>query len=168
MSVKFKVRFTMSGETVFALIAKMLPIEDLEVEEVPVKSLAERAIAIHKIAHKPKGMPMKLDSGINKVEDLEVEEVPVKSLAERAIAIHKIAHKPKGKGSAGRRPMNLDSGINKVILEALSSGPKRALELQIPIKAGGWSVSSVNSRLEFLRVRGIVVRVGDGTWRKAS
>ena len=166
MSVKFKVRFTISGETVFALIAKMLPIEDLEVEEIPVKSLAERAI--HKIAHKPKGkgsagrMPMKLDSGINKVEDLEVEEVLVKSLAERAIAIHKIAHKPKG------MPMKLDSGINKVILEALSSGPKRALELQIPIKAGGWSVSSVNSRLEFLRVRGIVVRVGDGMWRKAS
>ena len=30
MSVNFKVGFTISGETLFALIAKMLPIENLE------------------------------------------------------------------------------------------------------------------------------------------
>jgi hypothetical protein len=35
MAVKFKVGFTMSAETLFGIIAKFLPIEDLHVEEVP-------------------------------------------------------------------------------------------------------------------------------------
>jgi hypothetical protein len=35
MPVKFNVGFTISGETLFALIAKFLPVDDLHVEEVP-------------------------------------------------------------------------------------------------------------------------------------
>ena len=34
MAVKFKVAFTMSAETLFGIIAKFLPIEDLHVEEI--------------------------------------------------------------------------------------------------------------------------------------
>ena len=34
MSVKFKVGFTMSAETLFRIIAKFVPVEDLEVEEI--------------------------------------------------------------------------------------------------------------------------------------
>ena len=34
MSVKFKLGFTVSAETLFGLLSKMLPIEDLSVEEV--------------------------------------------------------------------------------------------------------------------------------------
>jgi hypothetical protein len=34
MAVKFKVGFTMSAETLFGIIAKFLPIEDLQVEEI--------------------------------------------------------------------------------------------------------------------------------------
>jgi hypothetical protein len=37
MTVKFKVGFTMSAETLFSIMAKILPIEDLSVEEVPEK-----------------------------------------------------------------------------------------------------------------------------------
>jgi len=102
------------------------------------------------------------------IEDLEVEELPAGTLAERAIAMHKLTHAIKGKGSHGRLPMKLDRGINKIILEALSTGPKRALELHPPVVAGGWSKSSVNSRLEFLREKGIVEPIGDGTWRRIS
>jgi hypothetical protein len=39
MAVKFKVGFTMSAETLFSIIAKMLPIEDLQVEEVQPRAL---------------------------------------------------------------------------------------------------------------------------------
>jgi hypothetical protein len=35
MAVKFRLGFTLSAETLFGLMAKMLPIEDLQVEEVP-------------------------------------------------------------------------------------------------------------------------------------
>lgn len=34
MSVKFKLGFTVSAETLFTLLSKMLPIDDLSVEEV--------------------------------------------------------------------------------------------------------------------------------------
>jgi hypothetical protein len=49
--VKFKIGFTIPADTMFDLIAKLLPIEDFSVEELPIKTLAERAIAI---AHRPK------------------------------------------------------------------------------------------------------------------
>jgi hypothetical protein len=52
--VKFKIGFTIPSDTLIAMIAKFLPIEDLEVEEiVPKPTLAERAIAIHKLTPKP-------------------------------------------------------------------------------------------------------------------
>jgi hypothetical protein len=35
MTMKFKVGFTISAETLFGIIAKFLPVEDLHVEEVP-------------------------------------------------------------------------------------------------------------------------------------
>jgi hypothetical protein len=55
MSVKFKIGFTIAGETLFAMVAKMLPIEDLSVEELaPKPTLAERAIAVPKITHRAK------------------------------------------------------------------------------------------------------------------
>ena len=46
MTVKFKVGFTMSAETLFSIIAKFLPIEDLQVEEVPeLKTIKHEKIA---------------------------------------------------------------------------------------------------------------------------
>ena len=47
MAVKFKVGFTMSAETLFGIIAKFLPIEDLQVEEIGV---SEKLPKIGKIA----------------------------------------------------------------------------------------------------------------------
>lgn len=46
MAVKFKVAFTMSAETLFLIMAKVLPIEDLHVEEVP----EHKTIKVEKIA----------------------------------------------------------------------------------------------------------------------
>jgi hypothetical protein len=45
MSVKFRIGLTIDGETLFGIIAKMLPVEDVSVEEVS-STLAQRAIAI--------------------------------------------------------------------------------------------------------------------------
>ena len=120
MSVNFKVGFTISGETLFALIAKMLPIENLEVEEIP--------------AHKPPTKPIAL---------------------------------PHRKPQARRKnnPMRLKMGINGIVLTAMKDKPMKAQELQPLIKAAGYSVNSINSRLEALRIKGIIARVGDGRWR---
>lgn len=54
MAVKFKLGFTISAETLFGIVAKMLPIEDLQVEEVyetpPVKQPAiAKLLAQHRL-----------------------------------------------------------------------------------------------------------------------
>ena len=129
MSVDYKVKFTISGETLFALFAKMLPIDNVSIEELPTKpTLAERAIAVNKITA-------------------------------RAIENHK-------GGRGGHRKANLDMGINKIIMDALAERPMRAVELQPLVTGAGWSPNSVNSRLEVLRMKGVIERVGDGTWRR--
>jgi hypothetical protein len=49
MTVKFKIGFTIGAETLFGMLSKFLPIENLAVEELvekPKPTLAERAIAI--------------------------------------------------------------------------------------------------------------------------
>ena len=119
MSVNFKVGFTISGETLFALFAKMLPIDDLSVEEIP--------------AHKPPAKPIALP------------------------------RKPQARKK--NNPMRLKMGINGIILTAMRDKPLRALQMKPLIVAAGFSANSINSRLEALRLKGIIERVGDGTWR---
>jgi hypothetical protein len=48
MGVKFKIAFTISGETLFGIIAKFLPVEDLQVEEIEPR-MAEKLRPIAKI-----------------------------------------------------------------------------------------------------------------------
>ena len=117
MSVNFKVGFTISGETLFALFAKMLPIDDLSVEEIP--------------AHKPPAKPIALP------------------------------REPQARKNSPR----LNMGINGIILTAMKDKPMRALQMKSLLVAAGFSAHSVNSRLEALRLKGIIERVGDGTWR---
>lgn len=126
MSVKFRIGLTIDGETLFALMAKILPIEDLSVKELP--PLTERAFAVNKITR-------------------------------RAIA----ASKPKFKRPNAE--IKLDRGINKIIVEALTERSMRASELEPLVVTAGWSRNSVNSRLEFLRQKGFVTRIGDGRWQ---
>ena len=125
MSVKFKVGFTISGETLFALFAKMLPIDDLSVEEV-----GPWPVTGSKLLPKSKTAPTR---------------------------------KPQARKK--NNPMRLNMGINGIVLTAMKGKPMRALELQPLLKAAGYSINSINSRLENLRQRNIVERVGDGTWR---
>jgi hypothetical protein len=93
MTVKFKIGFTIDGETLFGLMAKFLPIEDLSVEEVPSKpTLAERAIAIHKqhaitAAKKPKRQIHKraspgpnLTGGINGIVMIALSDGPKRAI----------------------------------------------------------------------------------------
>jgi hypothetical protein len=90
MSVKFKIGFTIAGETLFALMSKMLPIENLSVEELAPASktpLADRAIE----HHRKKFLPRKhvntrarpgpsLTRGINMIIVGELEKGPKRAI----------------------------------------------------------------------------------------
>jgi hypothetical protein len=133
--VKFKIGFTIPSDTLIAMIAKFLPIEDLSVEEiVPKPTLAERSIAIHK-------------------------------LTQQAIATHK--SKPQINKRASPGP-NLKKGINGIVVTELSTGPKRAIDMQPKVVAAGFSANSVTSRLEELRKYGVIERMGDGKWKRVG
>lgn len=93
MSVKFRIGLTIDGEALLKIIGNMLPIEDVEVEELtPSKTaLAERAFAVHKITRraiaaskrKPKftrpNTKTKLDRGINKIIVGALTERPMRA-----------------------------------------------------------------------------------------
>ena len=137
MSVKFKLGFTVSAETLFTLMSKLLPIEDLSVEEVierPSTPLADRAIALHQKQFLAKPKP-----------------------------------KPKPKHRINPRypdGPNLKMGINGIIVRHLSNGMgHNASELRKALKTGGYSESSLSSRIEELRKHGVVENLGQGTWR---
>lgn len=82
MAVKFRIGFTMDAETLFGMISKFLPVQDLHVEEIverpppqfvpPVPKVAQRvALAkpkqkwVH--THKRPPKPMDLKAGINRI-----------------------------------------------------------------------------------------------------
>jgi hypothetical protein len=72
MSVKFRLSFTVEAETMFGLMAKLMPIEDLSVEELREREpRALPKIAARIAAPKPKPQPkrphreIKLDKGMN-------------------------------------------------------------------------------------------------------
>jgi hypothetical protein len=77
MMVKFRIGFTVEGETLFALMAKMLPIDDLHVEELtppsarPAPSIPKVAQLVARAQTKPKRgwvrRSMDLDKGVNAV-----------------------------------------------------------------------------------------------------
>jgi hypothetical protein len=126
--VNFKIGFEVSGEVLFGLLAKFLPVDNLSVEEV-----------------RPKPPPAKPARA-------QLDTAQIKKLA-----------KPHRKRRAPK--LSLDKGINGIILGILGDGkPHRAVDLEDPLKAGGYSSNSVGSRLQNLRAHGIVEQIGGGMW----
>jgi hypothetical protein len=76
---KFKVAFTMDSKTLFLIMSKLLPIEDLKVEEKLDPAELQAALQVYgqaKLAHKPEkrkyikkkaSIPFSPDKGINKI-----------------------------------------------------------------------------------------------------
>ena len=72
--VKFKVKFTIPAETLFGLLAKVLPIEDLHVEELverptpaALSQIAQRVISGNAKTRRKRAAPMDLNNGVNGV-----------------------------------------------------------------------------------------------------
>jgi hypothetical protein len=131
---KFKVAFTMDAKTLFLIMSKLLPVEDLKIEEKLDE--AELQAAIHALA--PRALLAKTSA--------------------------KTSAKRKWAKSRPSIPFNPDKGINKIILDLLAKRPHRAIEMRKPLEDGGYSRSSVSSRLAELKNRGAVVQNSDGLW----
>jgi hypothetical protein len=76
MAVKFKIGFTIDAETLFGLISKFLPLENLSVEEVALRPAHAAPPRLSKIAErveraKPKqkraSRGMDLKAGVNRI-----------------------------------------------------------------------------------------------------
>jgi hypothetical protein len=69
MSVKFRVGFDIDGKTLFGMIAKMLPIDNLSVEELTLTAPAEKRAMLPRQAAKlqRKSSGPNLEKGINKI-----------------------------------------------------------------------------------------------------
>jgi len=135
--VKFRLGFTISAETLFLLMSKMLPIDDLAVEEV-------------------------MDAPPNPRHNLKAQ---IKHLGQDSLMPPPKAKQPQKRKRASRG-LNLKQGINGIILVALSDGAvHRAVDLQPMLKAAGYSPNSVSSRLQELRNNGVVRQVSTGAWR---
>ena len=86
MSVKFKLGFTVSAETLFGLLSKMLPIEDLSVEEVlsrvettPRLAPTQRSAIAKPVRAKRRGQELNLKEEINGVLVRALENGPLRS-----------------------------------------------------------------------------------------
>jgi hypothetical protein len=141
MPVKFKVGFTIDAQTLFAMMSKFLPVDDVTVEE-----LIERPPPVQPT------LPHDWSPGWNK-----------------QIAKSKPKLKKKYTRTKPAVPMRLDAGINRILMEMMADGkPHRAMDLRPLLKKGGFSENSAGSRLQALRVAGVVEQMGDGMWRLKS
>ncbi len=91
MSVDYKVKFRISGQALFALFAKMLPIDDVSIEEIPSKLTPvvdpELDKIVRAIAHKPKPQKNKrplpgpdLKRGINGIVVTALKDKPIRAV----------------------------------------------------------------------------------------
>jgi DNA-binding transcriptional ArsR family regulator len=139
---KFKIGFDVDAETLFDMMAKFLPIDNLTVEELTPPPRPDPAIRFDKRFDLPKG--------ISKQHTLP--STKRKKYARNKPSI----------------PMDLTKGINRIILDLLEHGPHYAVEFKKPMANAGYSPNSVGSRLQSLEEKGIIKRTGDGKWKLLS
>jgi predicted HTH transcriptional regulator len=140
MTVKFRVGFTIDGQTLFAMMSKFLPIENLIVEEMIEQPRPDPAIRFDK--------------------KFDLKPIPSGAMKILAAAKKKPKHNRKSPGP------DLTRGINAIIINLLRDGKThKAQELRPMLKAQGYSDSSVSSRIEELRKHGVVKHMGSGTWK---
>jgi hypothetical protein len=108
MAVKFKVGFTMSAETLFGIIAKFLPIEDLQVEEIEPPRPPLRVEKIARLVAPPPAKPRRsgnrylgvnLEGGVNAVILKALEDGKPRRYGELKKVVGDAGYAPTGIGS---------------------------------------------------------------------
>ena len=135
-AVKFKIRFTINAETLFTLASKLLPIDDLTIEELierPDPNMARIAKVEQLVARKLKrkykrepSRPMDLTTGINRI----VMEALSDGKFHRAVEM-KPAFKMGGysENSVSSRLQNLE---RHGVVERVGDGTWRLTEKYLP------------------------------------
>lgn len=133
--IKYRLGFTMSAETLFALLGKVLPIEDLSVEEIaptPVKAARQLADGgLRPQLAKPK---LKRKSGRGRPPDI---------------------YKPNLKAGA-------NAIILRVLADGEIHHTR---EIKDGYVAGGFQPNGTGSSIERMRKWGVIEHVGVGQWR---
>jgi hypothetical protein len=107
MAVKFKVAFTMSAETLFLIMAKVLPIEDLHVEEVPeilpkigkVEKIARLSGPENRLKRRNRYSGPALEGGLNGVILKALEDGQPRRYAELKQAVNAAGYAGSGIGA---------------------------------------------------------------------
>ena len=110
MKVKYQIGFTVDAETLFGLIAKFLPFEDLHVEEIvphaprPQKLAAPMAMQrTMKRAPRKRGYPINLNDGVNGVIMGVLADGQPHRYAELKVAVTAAGYAGSGIGSRMER-----------------------------------------------------------------
>jgi hypothetical protein len=130
MTIKYKLGFTIDSETLFSIMSKFLPIQDLSVEEILPRP-DPRDVATIKPAY-PNVLPPK--------KPRKQPPFPrAKRLADHAV--------------------NLHAGVNALIMTMLADGKEHHMgESHAPIKAAGYSSNGIYSRTQRLVRHGYVAK----------
>lgn len=135
MAVKFRIGFTMDAETLFSMISKFLPLQDLHVEEI-----VERP--------PPQFVPPALSKVAQRVQRAQIAK-PIRQYKRRP-------SKPMDLHAGINRI---------IIEAMSDGQPHSATEFKPLLEKGGYSPNSVGSRLQNLHEHGAVKHLGDGTWQ---
>ena len=146
MSVKFKIGFEIDAETLFGIVAKFIPLDNLTVEEV-----------IERPQHAPRlASPERIAKSHHFMDGHKMVGV-------RAAQKNKRAQAPAG------FPVNLEDGVNGVIMGVLADGqPHRFKEFGKASAAKGYARTGMGSRLKQLLEYGVIVRTGVGEYVKGK
>ena len=109
--IKYRLGFTMSAETLFALMAKVLPIEDLSVEEIaptpakPPRLQPPAQLAKPKVKRAPRrsGYAINLQAGTNAIILKVLEDGKIHRTSEIKEAYLAAGYNPNGTGSSIER-----------------------------------------------------------------
>jgi hypothetical protein len=137
MTIKYKLGFTIDSETLFGIMAKFLPIENLSVEEVVERPAPDPAIRFDKRFDLPKpkrtnqrkyGGQVDLTLGVNAVIMGVLSDRQAHTYREMRDAIAKTVYSPNGIGS------RLERLVAVGYVTRLGGGKYRASSKALPVQ----------------------------------
>jgi hypothetical protein len=135
MTIKYKLGFTIDSETLFGILSKFLPVQDLTVEEVPV---IERQL-------KRADLPELLHS-LHKPKPVRVKQV----------------RRKKGSGHVLNLYAGCNAIIMTTFADG---EPHVGKETFPGLKAAGYGTNGLYGRLERLRLHGYITQPTPGMWQ---
>jgi hypothetical protein len=133
MTIKYKLGFTIDSETLFGILSKFLPIQDLSVEEVVERPAADPAIRFDKRFDLPKpkqkrggSRGVNVTHGVNAIIMGVLGDRQIHTYGELRAAIAKTAYSPSGIGS------RVDRLVHNGYIVRLGGGKYRATTKAIP------------------------------------